>query len=153
MTCINPRQLPKPRITVSAASPLWSLTASSQAAVLAAVRMSMSCVLLSDRREFVACRCEQEVARVSRRPGIRGFSVSERAARLRLKARNQLFKPRLVPRLLSFQKLLQLVAVKAHNNLSVNHGDRGRHVTKLLQFVQLCFVAANVSIHAFNLVL
>ncbi len=113
-------------------APLWSLTPTSQAAVLAAVRMSMSCVLPSDRRESFACRCEQEVARVSRRPGIRGFSVSERAAQLRLKARNQLFKRRLVARLLSFQKLLQLVAVKAHNNLSVNHGDRDRHVTKLL---------------------
>ncbi len=53
----------------------------------------------------------------------------------------------------SFQKLLQLTTVKAHDNLSVNHGDRGRHVTKLLQFGQRCFIAGNVSIHEFNLVL
>src|SRR5260370_8565332 len=115
--------------------------------------MSMCYALPWDRRESFAWRCEQEVAGVSRRPGIRGSSVSERAAQLRLKARNQLFKRRLLARLRSFQKLLQLVAVKAHDNLSVNHGDRGRHVTKLLQFVQRCFIAGNVPIRELNLVL
>jgi hypothetical protein len=71
----------------------------------------------------------------------------------RLKTRNRLFRRRLISRLLSFQKLLQFVALKAHHNLSVNHGDRGRHVTKLLQFGQRCVIAGNVSIHEFNLVL
>ncbi len=36
----------------------------------------------------------------------------------------------------SFQEFLQLIAVKAHDNLSVNHDDWGRHITKLLQFGQ-----------------
>jgi hypothetical protein len=47
--------------------------------------------------------------------------------------------------LLSFQKLLQLITVKAHDNLAVNHGDRCRHVAKLLQFVQRRFIGGNVS--------
>jgi hypothetical protein len=44
--------------------------------------------------------------------------------------------------LLSFEKLLQLIAVKAHDDLSVNHGDWCRHVTKLLQLVNAVSSAA-----------
>src|SRR5258708_40205541 len=53
----------------------------------------------------------------------------------------------------SLQKSLQLIMVKTHDNLSVNHGDRGRHVTKLLQFVQCCLIGGNVPIRELNLVL
>jgi hypothetical protein len=52
-----------------------------------------------------------------------GARLQEAFVRRGLKTRNRLFRRRLVARLLSFQKLLQLVAVKALDNLAVNHGD------------------------------
>src|SRR5260370_14560897 len=53
----------------------------------------------------------------------------------------------------SFQKSLQLITVKAHDNLSVNHGDLGRHVSKLRQFVQRCLIRRNLPIRELHPVL
>jgi hypothetical protein len=53
----------------------------------------------------------------------------------------------------SFQKLLQLIPIKAYDNLSVNQSYRRRHVPKLLQFGQRRILGGNVSIREPNLVL
>jgi hypothetical protein len=53
----------------------------------------------------------------------------------------------------SFEQLLQFVSVKAHDNLAVNHGDRCRHVPKLLQLIQRCFIRRNVSVDELSLAL
>ena len=55
--------------------------------------------------------------------------------------------------LCNFQSFLQLIAVKAYDNLPVNHSDRCGHVAKLLEFGNRRFIGGDVSIRERNLVL
>ena len=55
--------------------------------------------------------------------------------------------------LCNFEEFLQLIAVKAHDDLPVNHGDWSGHIAKLLEFGNRRFIGGDVSIRELNLVL